>query len=248
MTTRERLQLSFLRRLLATREGRKHVLTMVADAEGSDESQIFDRTLSQVDDPKLARMIEKHRSDEQRHEELFRACADRIAVTLPPIPSNLRLLDRIADMTDHFLERPIEDGKGVMEAYLLLQVIEERAIAQFMLMERAFREIDPATADTFAEVARDEERHLKYCHAIARRYATDEAHHQETLERFRRIEAKAFAANSRANLDYAFEKGWFKANLLERLAFRLLASVQQLGTPPTAIEQRAWQTPIAVAA
>jgi hypothetical protein len=181
-------------------------------------------------------MIEKHRADEQRHEALFRARADALGLPRPEVPAELRMLDRLGEATDHFLERPITDGRGVMEAYLLLQVIEERAVAQFQLFEPLFREIDPATADVFAEVARDEQRHLRYCHAIARRYAPDEETRAATLERFRRIEAEAFATHSVRAMRHALANDWYGGGVLQQLAWRIVAALQPLTRPLTAIE------------
>ncbi len=232
MTVRQRINLAFLRRLLATAEGRAHVLHQIADAEGSDEAAIFDRTLARVDDPRLQKLIEKHKADEERHEALFRACAERTGARVPPTPDDLKLLDRLNRATDRFLEQPITDGRGVMEAYLMLQVIEERAITQFRVFEAAFREIDPATADTFREVARDEERHLKYCHAIAKRYAPDEATRVATLARFRKVEAKVFAQNGFANMRYAMRRGYFAGGRIEKLMWRAVGALQAAGPGP----------------
>jgi len=239
MTLRERINLAFIRRLLATPEGRAHVLTQVADAEGSDEAAIFDRLRTRVSDDKLEQLIAKHQADEQRHEALFRACAARAGAEVPPAPADLKLLDRLNVATGRFLDAPFAGDEDVMRAYLLLQVIEERAITQFKLFERAFRDLDPATADTFVEVAKDEERHLKYCHAIARRYAPDEKTRIETLARFRRIEAKVFAENGYANQRYAMEHGWFAGGPIARAMWQALGALQARGGGPETDPARA---------
>src|SRR5258708_1145285 len=114
MNLRDRMNLAFLRRLLATPEGRSHVLTQIAAAEGSDEARIFERVLARIDDPKLAKMIEKHAADEDRHEALFRECAARAGAPSLPVPESLQLLRRLNAAVDHFLDRPIVDARGVM--------------------------------------------------------------------------------------------------------------------------------------
>ncbi len=209
MNLREQMTLRFARRLLKSEKGRAHVLNQIADAESNGENQVFEHVLKHVDDPALRKMIEKHQADEIRHEQQFRACLKRTGVEPGPVPSNLKLIDRLDRAVGGFFAEPITDGKGVMEAYLMLQVIEERAVTQFKVFEEAFRELDPETADTFAQVARDEARHLKYCHAISKRYAPDEKTREETLTRFRALEAKCFAENSAANMDYTFSRGYF---------------------------------------
>jgi rubrerythrin len=222
MSFREQMTLSFARRLLATPEGRAHVLNQIADAESNGESQVFEHVLAHVDDPKLRKMIEKHQADEVRHEQMFRACLKKTGLDPGPVPSHLKLIDRLDRAVGGFFAQPITDGRGVAEAYLMLQVIEERAVTQFKIFEQAFREIDPEIADTFVAVARDEERHLKYCHAIAKRYAPDDATREATLARFRRLEAQAFADNSAANMQHTFERGWFAGNALVKGFWRAI--------------------------
>ncbi len=241
MTISERINLSFLRRLLATPGGRAHLLTQVSDAEGSDEARIFEKVLAHVDDARLAKMIEKHAADEDRHEQQFRECASRAGAPSLPVPEELKLLTRLDKAVGNMMTKPIQGARGVMEAYLLLQVIEERAITQFKVFEQAFREIDPATADTFAAVRRDEERHLKYCHAIARQYAPDAETHATTLARFRKLERKAFAENSRANMRHSMAHGYWEGNAVEKLLWRAVAGVVvAIGGPASdpAIEER----------
>ena len=206
MDFRETINLAFLRHLLATAKGRAYVLNQVAEAENSGESEFFARTLSQVDDPAFQKMIRKHESDEIRHAAIFTERLRAQGVDPGPVPDELKLIDRLDRMLGGFFERPIEGDRGVMEAYTLLQVVEERAVTQFAIMERAFREVDPATADVFVAVSKDEERHLKYCQAISRRYAVNEPQRLMTLARFRRVEAEAYRDNSMAGMKYALEK------------------------------------------
>lgn len=227
MNLRNELTERFARRLLATPGGRAHVLNQIADAEANGENQVFEHVLRHVDDPQLRKMVEKHQADEIRHEQLFRACVSRTGVDPAPVPAELKLIDRLDEAVGGFFAQPIDGPRGVMEAYLILQVIEERAITQFAVFEKVFRELgDTLTADTFAEVARDEARHLKYCHAISKRYAPDEPTRQARLEALRSLEAKCFADNSAANMNYTFEHGFFSGGPLVKWFFR---AVQSLG-------------------
>jgi len=225
MDLRTEITERFTRRLLASPKGRAHVLTQIADAESNGENQVFEHILEHVDDPQLKKLVEKHQADEIRHEQLFRACVERNGIQPEPVPAELRLIDRLDRAVGGFFEHELDSKTGVMEAYLLLQVIEERAITQFQIFEKLFREIDPVIADTFVEVARDEERHLKYCHAISKRYAPDEATRQAKLTELRELEARCFAENSAANLEHVLAKGWFEGGPLAKWVFRTLQTL-----------------------
>jgi rubrerythrin len=221
-TLRERVMLRYLRRLLRSEKGRAHLLNQLADAEGNGENQVFERVLSRVEDPHLQRLIAKHQADEIRHEQLFLDLLARTGEPPRPVPAELKLIDRVDRAVGGLFSRPFLDDKSVMEAYCMLQVIEERAITQFAVFEQAFREVDPAAADVFLTIGRDEERHLRYCHAIARRYAPDERTLAETVERFRVAEARCFAENSAANLAYVFDRGIYQGGPIEKWLWRSL--------------------------
>jgi hypothetical protein len=147
-------------------------------------------------------MIEKHRADEIRHGQLFRSAAARTGIVPGPVPKEIQILEQL-DRRLGFLGKPVTDDAGVMQAYLILQVLEERAVCQFSLLEIAFREVDLETAAIFGDVAQDERRHLKYCVAISRRYAPDESTRLTALENLRREEAEAYREVSRAFVQHA---------------------------------------------
>jgi rubrerythrin len=203
---RQALTLSYLRHLASTQAGRGFILSQVADAESSGESQVFEQALAKVDDPQLAGMIRKHQADEIRHAALFLACEARNGLPPRTVPAELKLIDRLDQRLGHPLSRSIESSEGVMRAYLLLQVLEERAISQFEQFIAAFREVDPQTAAVFEEVRADEERHLKYCHAISRRYAPDETTRLSALARMRQAEAEAYRENQAANMQFTMAR------------------------------------------
>lgn len=220
----ENLKSMFLKQLVGTARGRAHILTVAADAENNGEGEFFDTLLSKVDDPDLQRMIRRHQADEIEHAALFQACAERQGVRLAPVPDELKLIDRLNRELGGFFDRGIKDRKGVMEAYLLLQVVEERAVTQFALFEPAFRRVDRQSADVFARIAKDEERHLKYCQAIAKRYAPDEFTQARTLRRFRELEARVFADNSRANMQHVLRHDLIDTTPVQKLGWRALAA------------------------
>jgi rubrerythrin len=222
----------FTNRVITSLPGRAHLLNQCADAEANGENGFFEHILAWVDDPQLDKMIRKHREDELRHEQLFLAARDKTGLDPGPVPAELKLIDRLDRAVGGFFDHPIRNGRDVMDAYLLLQVIEERAVTQFALFERAFRGVDDETADVIAGIARDEDRHLKYCHAIARRYAPDERVQRDTLREFRRLEAGCFAENSRANMDHLFGHGWVAVNPVEKLFWKAASGLGARSEPP----------------
>ena len=245
MNVRDRLSMAFMKRVIETPEGRNHILRQLADAEGNGENGFFENVLAKVNDPALAQMIRKHKDDELRHERLFRECAERTGAAAEPLPESVKYVERIFDAVN-FYDAPIATDEDVMAAYLLLQAIEERSVVQFKLFEAVFRRIDARTADTFAEIARDEERHIKYCHAIAKKYAPDQATHDAKLAEMRALEARCFAENSRANLDYTFSRGWFDGGRVAKWFFRTLSNLGRDRLPLTPFaEEAALAAPVA---
>jgi hypothetical protein len=102
----------------------------------------------------------------------------------------------------------IESREDVMNAYLLLQVIEERALEQFSMVEPILRKYDAESADVLATIIRDEERHLKYCHAIVQKYAPDEATRIARLRKLRDAESEAFQEHQRGGLAHLVKSGY----------------------------------------
>jgi hypothetical protein len=101
----------------------------------------------------------------------------------------------------------IVEGRDVMETYALLLAIERRGVDRFPDIEAEFRRIgDDATADV-DRVTEDERRHVKYCEAIGRRYAGDDAKWQATVAKYRDVEARAFRHVARATLAYGMHTG-----------------------------------------
>lgn len=226
MNPRDLLRGPFTRQLLATPAGRALVLAQIAEAEESGEARVFDDALARVDDPKLQKMIVRHREDELRHARLFRECLERTGVDPGPVPHELRVLDRIDAALGGFFQRPLENDLEVMQAYLILQAIEERAVEQFALYGPAFRPHDARTAAVFEEVIADERRHLAYCRAISRRYAPDEETLTRELARIRRLEAEAYWSVEGANMAWIQANGLIQGTL-PRLVWRGLGRLRE---------------------
>jgi hypothetical protein len=227
MTLTDSLTLMFMKDLFSTPKGRVHFLTQVADAENNDEGAIFEALKRRSDDPQLQRLVQRHAADEERHARVLLERADAQGEPRPVIPEDLKLLHRLDEALGGFFTRPLETNEDVMRMYLLLQVIEERAVTQFAMFQDGLREVDPGSADVFDVIEEDEERHLRYCHAIARKYAPSEKVHDETLAHFREVEAKVFAQNSTRNLFHALKTGlldvsapkrafWWSVGMLSR--------------------------------
>ncbi len=232
------LQRLFLKELLAEPRGRATLLKQLGDAEGGDggELDIFEHVLAVLDDPAQAdtsadaaaleevrKLVRVHKADEERHERLFH---DRAAATgaapmkLPPEAHLLRRLDKHVG----FFSKPVVDKKGVVDAYLLLLVIEERAVRQFDRYRAAFAAAgDEATAQVIDGIKADEARHLRYCEAISRRYSDDEEVRQARLAELRALEASCFdqvqAINLRMLVDAGFVgRTWWTKALWARLS------------------------------
>jgi rubrerythrin len=225
MNLTEQINHRFLSLLLSTPEGRAHFLSQAAEAESNGEGGVFDRLLAKVDDPEIRRLVGRHQADEVRHAALFTERLAQTGVTPEPVPAHLQLIDRLDEALGKPMDMPMKSRRDVMEAYLLLQVVEERGVTQYGLMEPVLRIHDPATADLLVEIIRDEARHLKYCRAIARRYAPDEATLTASLLRYRRIEAQVYAEHGRANMRYLLEKKILRMGALETLGWRAISAL-----------------------
>ena len=236
MTLTEWLNHRYMDRLFSSPEGRAHVLAQAADGESSGESAIFTNALAQVDDPELQRVIARHRDDELRHERLFR---ERLAAQQAPytLPETLRLVPRVDREAGGVIDRPIHDAAGVVAAYALLQALEERAVFSFTIFVKAMAPHDPESARVIGEILEDEKRHLKYCVAVAKKYAASEDERLAVLQRMRLAEARAFQANQLANMDYSLGKGWI-GGAVETALWRVVRVIARRLPPPLLHDER----------
>ena len=181
--------------------------------------------LALTDDAAIAQLVKRHAADEVRHAELFQGCVRRTGVEPPPVPEHLKVIDRLDRALGGLFDRPITDRSGVMEAYLVLQVVEERAVTQFAISSRSCDAWNPSSADVLVEVGKDEERHLKYCRAIVRRFAPDAGTAAAKLSAYREIEARVYAENSLANLSHVLEHGVLDVGPLDWLFWQGIGAV-----------------------
>jgi rubrerythrin len=204
-TMEEDARRRFLAQLAATAMGRRHLLSLAVEAEEADETGIFDQLADAVDDPKLRRLVERHRDDEVGHARLFRDCLDRLGLEMQSVPDELRIIRRIAGTSGG--RSGVRTTEDVVATYALLLAIERRGVEQFPIIAEAFRPVDPETADVYLRVARDERRHTRYCETIGRHYAADEDAWQTMVGLTRAVEAQAFAAVSVDNVSYCAQQG-----------------------------------------
>jgi rubrerythrin len=221
----------FLDRLVRRPAGRAFLLKFLVDAEEADEKGVFDSLLARVDDPELHKLVRIHRDDETRHATLMRECLARAGVTPAPFPLELRIVPFIENALGNVAERFLANGGGVMEAYLFLQVLEERAVIQYPGFARALHPVDPESARVVAAIAEDEKRHVKYARAISKRYAPDTAILEATLAYYRLAEAKAYAAHGAALVRFAVDHDLLDVGPIERHFWRAFASVSSRQTP-----------------
>jgi sphingolipid 4-desaturase/C4-monooxygenase len=227
----DRIGLNFMGHLVSTPAGRAHLLTLVADSESNDEGRIF-AALAQYEDPWLAGVVKRHSDDEARHAALLEARIVANGAGRPVLPESLDMLGQLDAALDGLMSRPISSREDVMRAYLLLQVLEERAVSQLPLFVEAFAQVDPETSAVFATLLRDEQRHLGYCHAIARRYAPSLGVHDQTLTHFRQVEARVFAQGTMTNLAWVLERGMLDVGPMAAAAWQVLSRMGSLVTVP----------------
>jgi rubrerythrin len=222
---------SFMRSLVSHPAGRAHVLSLMVAAEEGDEVGVFDQLIRKADDPELAKLVRRHKEDEERHAAMYRACLARNGLAERPIDDRLLIIREVGREAGGAFAAGLAEGSAdgiatredVMNTYAVLLAIEERGVERFPLIGAEFRRIgDHETADTFDRITADEVRHTKYCAAIGRRYAPDEATWQRAVEKHRAIEARAFARVGIAGMAYALENGLAWRAPLARLAGRLL--------------------------
>ena len=216
----------FLDRLAASPRGRAYLLAFLVGAEEGDEAGVFDALVARVDDPELVTLVKRHRDDELRHARVFRECLERQPVDARSLPVPPAVVQYVDGEADGFGAAFVAARHSVMQAYLLLQVIEERGVEQYPLIANAIAPYDPESATAIREVAADELRHIKYAKAIAKRYAPDEATLTDTLARMRGAEARGFVAHGHALFVDAIEHDLLAVGPLERQIWRGLARLR----------------------
>src|SRR5262245_11142929 len=226
------IQRRFHDRLAASPRGRVFILKFLVAAEAGDEAGVFDHLLARVEDPALQAMVRKHRDDELRHADVFRACLGRQGIAAAEVPEPPGIIQRIDREVGGFAEAFLADRTGVMEAYVLLGVIEERGVAEYPVIAGAIAPYDPEVAAVIQAVADEETRHVRYAKAISARYAPDPDVLAATYLRFRAAEARAFAQQGRDVLAQAVEHELLEVGRLERAAWRALVALGRRRAAP----------------
>ena len=197
----------FLDQLMTTDAGRQHMLSTSVEAEEGDEVDRFGQLARFVEDPKLRRVVERHRDDEVRHAGLFRGCLKRLGLTQSPIPDELKIIRQVGEATGH-ADRAVETAEDVVATYALLLAIERRGVEQFPRIAQAFRPTDPETADVYLRVARDEQGHVRYCENLGRHFATSDEAWEQAVTEAAALEQDAFLHVGLSNLAYSTNQGW----------------------------------------
>jgi demethoxyubiquinone hydroxylase (CLK1/Coq7/Cat5 family) len=213
----------FLSRLLAQPRGRAFMFAYMADAEKADEQGVFEALLQRVDDPRLHTLVRKHLDDETRHTAMLYEAVRRQGVIPEKVPEAMRIVPMLDRMLGGFSARFVDGKQGVMEAYVLLQVIEERAVLEWPNIVRALEKVDPASAANVASIVRDEAQHVKYARAISRKYAPDVARLERTLRHVREVEARTFEQHADAFLRFAVDNELLAVDGLEKRLWPAMA-------------------------
>jgi rubrerythrin len=203
------------------------MLKLLHQAEAADELGVFDHLLAKVDDPELNRVVRRHKSDEERHAQIFKERLDAQAVPAHEVPDPAPVIPFIDHALGGFAAKFVGDHHSVMEAYLLLQVIEERGAAQYPMFADALEPYDPESARVIRQVAADEERHIKYAVAISRRYASGFEAREQALERIRKAEDKGYRAHGDAFIVQAVDENLLAVGGLERYFWKGLAAMSR---------------------
>jgi rubrerythrin len=228
----EALNRLFLRQVAAHPRGKATMLQMLADEEGGNggELDLFEHMLAVIDDDEVRKIVRLHKADEERHERLYAERARSVGVAPIQVPNAARLLYRL-DAHVGFFSRPITTRAQVADAYLLLWVIEERAIRQFGKQRAAFLSVgDTETAAIIDEVSRDEERHLRYCQAVSKRYMPDDAARMKRLAELRALEEQCFREVQQIMLQIFVDEGVVPAGPWG-MVWRALASMAKKQVP-----------------
>ena len=237
MRLEAQLRKRFFRRLVGTPDGRAYLLNLIVAGEESDQVGIFDRSAELADDEAGRKTAIRHKQDEERHSSLYRACLARTGGRPEPVPRHLMLLRRMERKTDDAFAVSLYGGRAdgvqsrrdLMNMYAMMLASEERALQQFPALAKLFRASgDAETASVFEQVTDDERRHVKYCQAMGRRYAADEATWTRAARRFRRIEAAAYREVGLAIIADALARDLLRLGAPGRLLGRVLRRVDPM--------------------
>jgi rubrerythrin len=234
------IQKRFIRRLIERPEGRAYMLNLIVAGEESDQIGVFDRLAELADDETGRKTAIRHKQDEERHSALYRECLARVGGQPEPVPKHLMLLRRMQRMTDDAFAMSLYSGtangiqsrQDLMNMYAMILASEERALQAFPALAKLFRAAgDAETANVFDRVTDDERRHAKYCQAMGRRYAADEATWTSAATRFRRIEVAANREIGLAIIAEALRRDLLRLGAPGRLLGHVLRRLDPMNGP-----------------
>jgi hypothetical protein len=110
-----------------------------------------------------------------------------------------------------------------MDAYVLLEVVEDRAVEQFPKIAAALEPFDPESARAVRGIWEDEKRHVLYARALNKRYAPSPEVLAGTLAKVRAVEQRAFDENGAAVLKYVLDHDLLEVRFPERLLWRAMS-------------------------
>lgn len=200
-----------LRQLVASPAGQAHVLSLAVVAEEGDELGFFDMVAEAVDEPRLARLVRHHQSDEQRHAKMYRGCLARLGLELQEVPDELRFIRQLRHYLPDGFEVGVHSPAAIAGTYALLYAVEKRGVEQFPLIAEAWRPVDAETADTYLTVTEDERRHIRFCDTVGRHFAADETAWHQAVDQAHEVEQATFEAVRQADIAYTTEQGLLDA-------------------------------------
>ena len=165
--------------------------------------------------------------DEARHAEMLRtrvrAIIDANGIAAPVVPRSLSIVQRIDDALGGMGAKFVAQERTIMDAYVLLEVVEDRAVEQFPRIAAALERVDPESAATVRSIWEDEKRHVLYARAINRRYAPSPEELTRALARVRAVEQRAFDDNGAAFLRHALDEDLLALHFPESLLWRAMS-------------------------
>jgi hypothetical protein len=221
----------FLERLVAQPPGRAFMLAFLKASEEADEGKIFDTLVERIErsgDDELAKLVRRHRADEERHAAIFARAVERVGAA-PSIPAELHVVTDLDADLGGLTTRFLAGDAGIADVYTLLQVIEERAVREWPAVVRALRLVDAMAAADVEAVIDDERRHVKYARAIARRYSVDDRAYEQRLASFRTIEERTYARHIQVFTRVVLERDLLAVGALERVIWRGLSWLGRRG-------------------
>lgn len=216
----------FMKQALTNKKGLVHLFSQMADAEGgnSGELHMFDKLHHYVTDPAIKKIIEVHKKDEEKHEQMFLDYISILGENPIPLTDDLRLL-KVLDLELNILSKDVQSDQDVVNLMTLLLVIEERAIFEFENLLKVF-EKDLAIRSMLEEAIKDEQKHLKFCYKIINHYETDKLKIEKQIKNYRHLEDIAYRKLSLNQMNYYLKENYIKGDCRQKF-WKFLGRIAQ---------------------